>query len=126
MSKVPNTPADFLKQCDDAQAADPALLTWRHPRFAEFVDRLFNAYRYPVDWPPVCHPDLPLSRDVLTAMGGFDLDHSVAWLKCRGGLYCDCAVLWSCIAYKDFTPEEMLEAEDNVRRYSLGRKDLTL
>ena len=92
MDKIPDTVSAFLLPTDAAQAADPALLTWQHPRFPEFAGRLNQIYEEGLMPTTRCDNSLPVSRAVMATMGGFDVQRSVAWLQEHGGLCCDCEV----------------------------------
>ena len=118
MSQMPDTVNAFLEAVDNDQAMDPALLTWYHPRFGDFVERFRAALECYDDTVPcqVCDDSLPVSRSTLKRMGGFDVQRSVAWLHAHGGLCGDCAVNWHVVHRWLAGREHLREVEETLRR----------
>ena len=77
------------------------LMTPHHPRWAEFVERLEGPEGLDFTLGPKTgqmrsrcsgQTDRPYAQRILTAMGGVDIEGSLAFFEDHGG-YCDCEIL---------------------------------
>jgi hypothetical protein len=63
-----------------------------HPRWGEFAEKLCSTVHSPRD----CNHTMQNAAAVLEAMGGFDIETSLAGFRLGGG-YCDCEIIMNVI-----------------------------
>ncbi len=84
MEQIPNSVNEWL---DDSDRADPTVLTWHHPRFGEFAERVDDVLDARGRGWEDRRDDHRVTCRIVRDMGGLDVERSLAWIQRHGG--CD-------------------------------------